>query len=141
MQTNYITHPNPTAAVQTNQAWYVHIQGKTVTPLFDYQNRAVGDSVLLALLTTSTPFNVKDFDITGLGYEDITIVVNDKWLAHALVACLNSLLPQASQEWVDNMDGQVTHVYAIQYQETAEEHNGEFYWVGGEEMTNENPIF
>jgi hypothetical protein len=132
------THPAPTAAGQTNEAWYVHIEGKSVTPLFDYQNRAVGDAMLVALLETATPFKSTCFDITGLGYEDITIVVNDRWLAQALVSCLNALMPMASEAWRNTVEWD--HVYAIQMREEADSHDGQMFWSGGSEMTDEHAI-
>uniref|UniRef100_A0AAU6W3W9 Uncharacterized protein n=1 Tax=Pseudomonas phage Cygsa01 TaxID=3138529 RepID=A0AAU6W3W9_9VIRU len=136
--THYPTHPAPTEVGQTNKAWYVHVEGKSVSPLFDYQNRAVGDAMLMTLLEVATPFNPQQFDITGLGYEDITIVVNDKWLAQALVDCLNALMPMASDAWRNSVEW--NHVYAVQMNEEAETFGGELFWCGGTEMTDEDPI-
>lgn len=136
--THYPTHPAPTAIGQTNEAWYVHVEGKCVTPLFDYQNRAVGDAMLVALLETATPFKSTCFDIIGLGYEDITIVVNDKWLAQALVDCLNTLMPMASDAWRHNTDWD--HVYAIQMKEEADVCDGQIFWSGGFEMVDDGLI-
>ena len=133
-----ITRPAPTAANQTNEAWYVHVEGRSVFPAFNYAKRAPSEAMFEALINSATPFRSDALEITGLGYEDITIVVQEEWLAQALVSCLNRILPQASQSWREDCMLGEDSVYAMKLTETSEEMDGKFFWVAGEPTGEQN---
>lgn len=135
----YQSTTKPTALGQTNEAWYVHIEGVAIDENFTYTNRRPTELMLMGLVVEATPFNPNILEFSGLGYEDITIIVQEEWLARALVNVLAGILPSPTPAWVGLCD--IPHVvYARKHAEESDEGGGEFYWLVVE-PTEDDPIF
>jgi len=134
-----VSHAAPTEAGQTHQAWYVHMEGKSVSQYFEYMDRRLGDLALSTLLLTKTPYNPQALEITGLGYSDITIVFDDEIHARAMVETLARILPPASAAWQHDVDQ--VNVYAMLHDEVAEDDGqGNLFWVATEPASGDDII-
>lgn len=133
------THKAPHTVGQTGRVWCVHIEGRSIFPGFNYTNRTATEAMFLALVDSVTPFRSEDLELTNFGYDDVTVMVDDKWMAQALVSCLSTVLPEASEAWRNDY-GNSHSVYAVGCGKTAEGEVGSLYWNIEDLFTEETLI-
>lgn len=119
----------PKSAGLTQNAWYVHVEGKSLDPMFHYTAKTeLAYLTLTSLLVQNTFLDPSQLEFFGIGYEDVTFVVDSKHLANYLAEELNKVLPRASDEWME-LGGAYHNAVAVYMVEESQDIDGDLFWV------------